>query len=158
MDIVFPVLGILFGLGIPILIIVGVVYFILKIRSGISIRFSYRAALRIYFYVVILISVGLGGLGGVSTLFLLPVIYLAAPGRPATPGLNRISKLILLSTQAAPPCTYRAIRCLDNPMVGAGHDFIEFCLISRRGDYATVDPILNRLKGHLQFSSKLPYA
>ena len=68
MDIVFPVLGILFGLGIPILIIVGVVYFILKIRSGISIRFSYRAALRIYFYVVILISVGLGGLGGVSTL------------------------------------------------------------------------------------------
>jgi len=30
-------------------------------------------------------------------LFLLPVIYLAAPGRPATPGLNRISELPLLN-------------------------------------------------------------
>jgi len=68
MDIIFPILGILFGLGIPILIIVGIFYFILKIRAGISIRFSYRGALRVYFYVVILISVGLGGLGGVSTL------------------------------------------------------------------------------------------
>ena len=68
MDIIFPILGVLFGLGIPILIVVGIFYFILKIRAGISIRFSYRAALRIYFYVVILISIGLGGLGGVSTL------------------------------------------------------------------------------------------
>lgn len=68
MDIVFLVLGSLFGLAIPILIIVGVVYFILRIRSGTSLRFSYRAALRVYFYIVILISVGLGGLGGVSTL------------------------------------------------------------------------------------------
>ena len=68
MDIIFPILGILFGLGIPILIIVGIVYFILKIKAGIPISFSYRGALRVYFYVVILISVGLGGLGGVSTL------------------------------------------------------------------------------------------
>jgi hypothetical protein len=64
MDIIFPILG----LAIPILIIVGIVYFILKIKAGIPIRFSYRGALRVYFYVVILISVGLGGLGGVSTL------------------------------------------------------------------------------------------
>ena len=68
MDIIFPILGILFGLGIPILIVVGIFYFLLKIRAGISIRFSYRAALRIYFYAVILISIGIGGLGGVSTL------------------------------------------------------------------------------------------
>ena len=68
MDIIFPILGILFGLGIPLLIVVGIFYFLLKIRVGISIRFSYRAALRIYFYAVILISIGIGGLGGVSTL------------------------------------------------------------------------------------------
>ena len=68
MDIIFPILGILFGLGIPILIVVGIFYFLLKIRAGISIRFSYRAALRIYFYAVILISIGIGALGGVSTL------------------------------------------------------------------------------------------
>ena len=68
MDIIFPILGILFGLGLPILIVVGIFYFLLKIRAGISIRFSYRAALRIYFYAVILISIGIGGLGGVSTL------------------------------------------------------------------------------------------
>ena len=68
MEIIFPILGILFGLGIPILIVVGIFYFILKIRAGISIRFSYRAALRIYFYTVILISIGIGGLGGLSTL------------------------------------------------------------------------------------------
>ena len=64
MDIIFPILG----LAIPILIIVGIVYFVLKIKADLPISFSYRGALRVYFYVVILISVGLGGLGGVSTL------------------------------------------------------------------------------------------
>ena len=64
MDMIFPLLG----LAIPILIIVGIVYFILRIRAGTSIQFSYRGALRIYFYIVILVSVGLTGLGGVSTL------------------------------------------------------------------------------------------
>ena len=64
MDIIFPILG----LAIPILIIVGIVYFILKIKADLPISFSYRGALRVYFYVGILISVGLGGLGGVSTL------------------------------------------------------------------------------------------
>ena len=68
MDIIFPILGVLFGLGIPILIVVGIFYFILKIKADLPISFSYRGALRVYFYVVILISVGLGGLGGVSTL------------------------------------------------------------------------------------------
>jgi len=68
MDIIFPILGGLFGLMVPILIIVGIVYFIFRIRSGVSTRFSYRIALRVYFYIVILISVGLGGLGGASTL------------------------------------------------------------------------------------------
>ena len=67
-DIIFPVLGILFGLGIPILIIAGIVYLILKFRKGTSIKFSYRTALRVYFYVVILVSIGLAGIGGVSTL------------------------------------------------------------------------------------------
>ena len=63
--------GILFGLiglAIPILIIGAIVYFILRIRSGISLSISYKDALRVYFYIVILVSVGLTGVGGVSTL------------------------------------------------------------------------------------------
>ena len=64
MDMIFPLLG----LAIPILIIVGIVYFILRIRAGTSIQFSYRGALRTYFYIVILVSVGLAGLGGAATL------------------------------------------------------------------------------------------
>ncbi|MQF67458.1 hypothetical protein FIM07_03350 [SAR202 cluster bacterium AD-802-F09_MRT_200m] len=63
--------GILFGLiglAIPILIIATIVYFVLRIKSGISLSISYKAALRVYFYIVILVSVGLTGLGGVSTL------------------------------------------------------------------------------------------
>ena len=63
--------GILFGLiglAIPILIIGAIVYFILRIKSGISFSISYKDALRVYFYIVILVSVGLTGVGGVSTL------------------------------------------------------------------------------------------
>lgn len=63
--------GILFGLiglAIPILIIGAIVYFILRIKSGISLSISYKAALRVYFYIVILVSIGLTGVGGVSTL------------------------------------------------------------------------------------------
>ena len=63
--------GILFGLiglAIPILIIATIVYSILRIKSGISLPISYKAALRVYFYIVILVSVGLTGVGGVSTL------------------------------------------------------------------------------------------
>jgi len=63
--------GILFGLiglAIPILIIGAIVYFILRIKSGISLSISYKDALRVYFYIVILVSVGLTGVGGVSTL------------------------------------------------------------------------------------------
>ena len=68
MDIQGIAIGILFGLGIPILVIVGIVYFILKIKSGITIAISFRFALRAYFYVAILVSIGLAGLGGLSTL------------------------------------------------------------------------------------------
>ena len=63
--------GILFGLiglAIPILIIAAIVYFISRIKSGISLSISYKDALRVYFYIVILVSVGLTGVGGVSTL------------------------------------------------------------------------------------------
>ena len=58
----------LFGLVIPLLIIGGIVYFILKLRGGASLIFSYQDALRVYFYAMLLISVGLLALGGVSTL------------------------------------------------------------------------------------------
>jgi len=63
--------GILFGLiglAIPILIIAAIVYWISRIKSGISLSISYKDALRVYFYIVILVSVGLTGVGGVSTL------------------------------------------------------------------------------------------
>ena len=63
--------GILFGLiglAIPILIIGAIVYWISRIKSGISLSISYKDALRVYFYIVILVSVGLTGVGGVSTL------------------------------------------------------------------------------------------
>ncbi len=63
--------GILFGLiglAIPILIIAAIVYSILRIKSGISLSISYKVALRVYFYIVILVSIGLTGVGGVSTL------------------------------------------------------------------------------------------
>lgn len=68
MNIAFEVLFAIVGLFIPILIIGGIVYFILRLRGGIPIRFSYRDALRIYFYVMLLASLGLGTLGGASTL------------------------------------------------------------------------------------------
>ena len=68
MDVIVPVLFGVLGLCVPILIVAGIVYFILKLRGGTSIRFSYRGALRVYFYVVFLLSVGLLGVGGVSTL------------------------------------------------------------------------------------------
>ena len=64
----FESLFAILGLLIPLLIIGGIVYFILKLRGGSSLRFSYQDALRVYFYAMLLISVGLLALGGVSTL------------------------------------------------------------------------------------------
>ena len=64
----FEVLFTILGLVIPLLIIGGIVYVILKLRGSSSLRFSYQDALRVYFYAMILISVGLLALGGVSTL------------------------------------------------------------------------------------------
>ena len=64
----FEVLFAILGLVIPLLIIGGIVYVILKLRGSASLRFSYQDALRVYFYAMILISVGLLALGGVSTL------------------------------------------------------------------------------------------
>ena len=64
----FEVLFAILGLVIPLLIIGGIVYVILRLRGSASLRFSYQDALRVYFYAMILISVGLLALGGVSTL------------------------------------------------------------------------------------------
>ena len=64
----FEVLFAILGLVIPLLIIGGIVYVILKLRGSASLRFSYQDVLRVYFYAMILISVGLLALGGVSTL------------------------------------------------------------------------------------------
>lgn len=65
MDIIF---GLIFGLGIPALIVAGIVFLILRLKAGGSLKISYRALLRFYFYVVILVSVGLLTVGGASTL------------------------------------------------------------------------------------------
>ena len=64
----FELLFATLGLVILLLIIGGIVYFILKLRGGASIIFSYQDGLRVYFYAMLLISVGLVALGGVSTL------------------------------------------------------------------------------------------
>mgnify|MGYP001240776794 CR=1 FL=1 len=68
MDIIFPIIGGLFALAIPVLIIGGIIYLVSKLGGVISIKFSFRAAMRVYFYVVLLISVGLVSIGGLSTL------------------------------------------------------------------------------------------
>lgn len=63
--------GILFGLlfiAVPIALIVGVVFLILKFKSGTNLKFSFRSALRIYFHIAILVSVGFLVFGGVSAL------------------------------------------------------------------------------------------
>ena len=65
---VFEVIFGLLGFAIPLLIIGGIVYFILKLRGSASLRFSYQDSLRVYFYAMLLVSVGLMALGGVSTL------------------------------------------------------------------------------------------
>ena len=65
MEVIF---GILLGLAVPVLLIGGIIYLIMRLRSSNPIRVSYRAILRTYFYVVILVSIGLAG-GGISTLF-----------------------------------------------------------------------------------------
>lgn len=65
MEVIF---GILLGLAVPVLLIGGIIYLIMRLRSSNPIRVSYRAVLRTYFYVVILVSIGLAG-GGISTLF-----------------------------------------------------------------------------------------
>ncbi|HIN93726.1 MAG TPA: hypothetical protein EYM99_13035 [Alphaproteobacteria bacterium] len=68
MDIIFPIIGGLFALAIPVLIIGGIIYLLSKLGGVTPIKFSFRAAMRIYFYVVLLISVGLFAIGGLSTL------------------------------------------------------------------------------------------
>jgi len=65
MEVIF---GILLALAVPVLLIGGIIYLIMRVRSSNPIRVSYRAVLRTYFYVVILVSIGLAG-GGISTLF-----------------------------------------------------------------------------------------
>jgi hypothetical protein len=68
MDIIWPIIGGLFALMIPVLIIGGIIYLLSKLGGVTSITFSFRAALRVYFYVVLLISIGLFSIGGLSTL------------------------------------------------------------------------------------------
>jgi len=62
------IFGALLALGIPILIVSGIVYLIIKLKSTTPFKISFRAVLRIYFYIVLLVSIGLTGPGGLSTL------------------------------------------------------------------------------------------
>lgn len=68
MGIISPVIFGLIGLGIPTLIIAGIIYFIFKLRGGSSINLDFRSVIRGYFYIVILGSIGLTGFGGFANL------------------------------------------------------------------------------------------
>ena len=56
------------GLGILALLIAGIVYLVSRSRGGQAVRVPFRAIVRVYIYVVILVGMGLTILGGVSNL------------------------------------------------------------------------------------------
>ncbi|MQF82877.1 hypothetical protein FIM02_01790 [SAR202 cluster bacterium AD-802-E10_MRT_200m] len=62
------IFGALLALVIPILIVSGIVYLIIKLKSTTPFKFSFRAVLRVYFYIVLLVSIGLTGPAGLATL------------------------------------------------------------------------------------------
>jgi hypothetical protein len=62
------IFGILLGLAVPFLLIGGIIYLIMRGRSANPLKVSYRTILRMYLYIVILVSIGLSG-GGISALF-----------------------------------------------------------------------------------------
>lgn len=67
MDIRFLMIGVL-GLGIPALIIAGIVYLVFRLRGGQAIRLPFRSVARVYVYAVVLVGIGLTILGGFSNL------------------------------------------------------------------------------------------
>jgi len=64
MEIIFALIGLAF----PVLIITGIVYFILRIKSSGSVTISYRSGLRVYLNIAILVCTALVCIGGLSTL------------------------------------------------------------------------------------------
>jgi len=56
------------GLGIPTLVIAGIVYLVFRSRGGQAVRVPFRSVVRVYVYAVILAGIGLAVLGGVSNL------------------------------------------------------------------------------------------
>jgi hypothetical protein len=61
------VIGVL-GLGIPALVIAGIVYLVFRARGGRAVRVPFKSVVRVYVYAVILVGIGLTVLGGVSNL------------------------------------------------------------------------------------------
>ena len=68
MDNIFGVLFGIIAISIPLLVIGSAVFLLLKIRSSSSVSISYRIVLRVYFYIVLMISVVIISLGGLATL------------------------------------------------------------------------------------------
>lgn len=62
------IFGALLAIAIPVLIVSGVVYLILRLKSTTPFKISFRTVLRVYFYIVLLVSIGLTGPAGLSTL------------------------------------------------------------------------------------------
>ncbi len=79
-------------------------------------------------YSIFAMPMPLGGASGLGvqvycwkwpgSLLLLPSIYLAAPGRPATPSFHRVVEPSFFSTHAARPLAYRSVGSLDYPVMG----------------------------------------
>ena len=68
MDNIFGVLFGIIAISIPLLVIGSAVFLLLKLRSSSSVSISYRIVLRVYFYIVLTISIVIISLGGLATL------------------------------------------------------------------------------------------
>ena len=68
MDNIFGVLFGIIAIGIPLFIIGGGVFLLMRLRSSNAISISYRIVLRVYFYIVITIGIVIISLGGVASL------------------------------------------------------------------------------------------
>ncbi len=68
MDNIFGVLFGIIAIGIPLFIIGGAVFLLMRLRSSNAISISYRIVLRVYFYIVITVGIVIISLGGIASL------------------------------------------------------------------------------------------
>lgn len=68
MDNIFGVLFGIIAIGIPLFIIGGAAFLVMRLRSSNAISISYRIVLRVYFYIVITVGIVIISLGGIASL------------------------------------------------------------------------------------------